>query len=147
MGRPALVQQSLARLLSSKRPREQIEHIDLGMGSWLLYSPSLLEAGEADDLARDLLRELPWERREVVVHGRRVLQPRLVTYQADDPSLSYTYSRVQIQPEPWHPLVLQIKVWGGVCSRVGDGWGQGCRREGEDRPLLPVQTHALGPMH
>lgn len=48
--------------------------------------------------------------KEVMVMGRLVMQPRLVAYQADDPGLAYTYSRLTLAPDAWSPSVLAIKV-------------------------------------
>ena len=48
--------------------------------------------------------------KEVMVMGRLVMQPRLVAYQADDPGLAYTYSRLTLTPDAWSPAVLAIKV-------------------------------------
>ena len=42
--------------------------------------------------------------------GRKVMQPRLVAYMADDPSLSYTYSRTKQAALQWTPTVLEVKV-------------------------------------
>ena len=44
--------------------------------------------------------EVPWEERTAIVFGQEVLQPRLVAYMADDPSLAYTYSGVQSARPP-----------------------------------------------
>ena len=57
-----------------------------------------------------------WMEREVTVMGRRVLQPRLVAYMADDASLAYTYSRSTMLPEPWTAPVLRIKVEGSCAG-------------------------------
>lgn len=42
--------------------------------------------------------------------GRKVLQPRLVAYMADNKSLSYTYSQTKQIALPWAPIVADIKV-------------------------------------
>lgn len=42
--------------------------------------------------------------------GRKVMQPRLLAYMADDVGLAYTYSRTQLQARPWSPTVLRVKV-------------------------------------
>ena len=34
----------------------------------------------------------------------------MVAYQADDQSLTYTYSRTTLTPDPWSPAVAAIKV-------------------------------------
>ena len=55
--------------------------------------------------------EVAWKQREVTVHGKTVMQPRLVAYMADDPSLAYTYSRQTMVPDAWSPAVSIIKVF------------------------------------
>ena len=54
--------------------------------------------------------EVPWQQQEIQIMGRKVLQPRLIAYMADDKSLSYTYSRTQQVALPWTPTVAEIKV-------------------------------------
>eukprot|EP00884_Botryococcus_braunii_P008453 jgi/Botrbrau1/17609/Bobra.0166s0046.1 len=44
-----------------------------------------------------------------MVMGRKVMQPRLISYMADDVKLAYTYSRTQLEASPWSPTVLRIK--------------------------------------
>lgn len=51
-----------------------------------------------------------WQQREVRIFGKTVLQPRLIAYQADDPSMRYTYSGATLEAEPWGQAVLEIKV-------------------------------------
>ncbi len=54
--------------------------------------------------------EVAWQQKEVTVHGKTVMQPRLVAYMGDDPSLAYTYSRQTMIPDAWTPAVRLIKV-------------------------------------
>ena len=64
--------------------------------------------------------EVAWQQKEVTVHGKTVMQPRLVAYMGDDPSLAYTYSRQTMLPEGWTPAVSAIKV---ICmSSHGFHW-------------------------
>lgn len=42
--------------------------------------------------------------------GKKVMQPRLVAYMADDDSLSYTYSHTKQQVQPWTHTVNEIKA-------------------------------------
>jgi hypothetical protein len=83
---------------------------DLGDGAEVFYASKFLAKTVADDGFQRLLLEIEWEHREITVMGRKVLQPRLIAYQADDPSLTYTYSRMTLVPSGWHPTVLNIKV-------------------------------------
>ena len=54
--------------------------------------------------------EVAWQQKEVTVHGKTVMQPRLLAYMGDDPSLAYTYSRQTMVPEAWTPAVRLVKV-------------------------------------
>ncbi|KAK2076714.1 hypothetical protein QBZ16_005474 [Prototheca wickerhamii] len=65
---------------------------------------------EAATLTQRLLEEVSWDQKEIMILGKRVLQPRLVAYEADAPELYYTYSRQQLRPETWHPVVAEIKA-------------------------------------
>ena len=53
------------------------------------------------------------------MHGKRVMQPRMVAYMADEPSLAYTYSRQTMIPDSWTPAVRLIKVSWCSFSSVG----------------------------
>ena len=70
------------------------------------YRPDFIEPAEADRLFELLWRDLAWERREIVLFGRRLMQPRLVAWYGD-PGATYRYSGQTLQPRPWHR---------GLCS-------------------------------
>ena len=53
---------------------------------------------------------MAWESRKVRVMGRILDQPRLIAYMADDPAIKYTYSGLTLDPKPWSPAVVEIKV-------------------------------------
>ncbi|MBI2207015.1 MAG: alpha-ketoglutarate-dependent dioxygenase AlkB [Candidatus Rokubacteria bacterium] len=69
--------------------------IDLDGGAWLEYVPDWIGATEADPLLAALRDELRWEQREIVLFGRRVLQPRLIAWAG---SLGYRYSGQTLEP-------------------------------------------------
>jgi alkylated DNA repair dioxygenase AlkB len=69
--------------------------IDLDGGAWLEYLPAWIEPAEADRLLTALRDELAWEQREIVLFGRRVLQPRLIAWAG---SLGYRYSGQTLEP-------------------------------------------------
>lgn len=54
--------------------------------------------------------QVSWQHKEVVIYGKKVMQPRQVAYMASNTNLSYTYSHTKLQPEEWNPHVAQIKV-------------------------------------
>lgn len=69
--------------------------IDLDGGAWLEYVPDWIGATEADPVLAALRDELRWEQREIVLFGRRVLQPRLIAWAG---SLGYRYSGQTLEP-------------------------------------------------
>src|SRR5437773_3700 len=76
--------------------------IPLGAGAWLDYDPEWLPSEEADHALTGLRGELSWEQREIVLFGRRVLQPR------------------RKQDRDRHELSLghgALLVMGGTCQR------------------------------
>ena len=68
---------------------------------------SFASRSKKQDVMQD---EVAWQQKEVTVHGKTVMQPRLVAYMGDDPSLAYTYSRQTMFPVAWTPAVSMIKV-------------------------------------
>ena len=60
------------------------------------------------DIFNKLHRETIWRHEEVVVWGKRHLQPRLTAWYGD-PGRSYTYSGAVMHPLPWTNLLLALR--------------------------------------
>ena len=60
------------------------------------------------ELLTQLVQETPWRVEEIVVWGKRYLQPRLIAW-FGDPGNSYTYSGIALQPLPWTEMLMSIK--------------------------------------
>ncbi|CAK0761450.1 hypothetical protein CVIRNUC_002861 [Coccomyxa viridis] len=103
-----------ARIMgSSKGKQAQLSRkglTDLGQGAQVLYYPRMFNRAEAAEMLTSLQTEVAWQQKEVTVHGKRVMQPRMVAYMADEPSLAYTYSRQTMIPDSWTPAVRLIKA-------------------------------------
>lgn len=61
-----------------------------------------------DVLLRRLIDETPWQSETIVMWGKEMLSPRLVTWYGD-PGISYYYSGIQHHPTPWSPLVADLR--------------------------------------
>jgi len=89
--------------------------IPLRAGAWLDYDAEWLSTEEADHALTCLRGELDWEQREIVLFGRRVLQPRLIAWAGD---LAYRYSGQTLEPRPFTPtarrLLANVSVRAGV---------------------------------
>ena len=78
-------------------------------GGELLLFEGFLPADEAARSFDALMREIPWEQREIVIMGRRVMQPRKVAWLGEREAV-YTYSGVTNVPVPWTPALLDLRV-------------------------------------
>lgn len=82
--------------------------IALEDGGELLLFEGFLPADEAARSFDALMREIPWEQREIVIMGRRVMQPRKVAWLGEREAV-YTYSGVTNVPVPWTPALLDLR--------------------------------------
>lgn len=89
--------------------------IPLTSGAWLDHDPAWLSPDEADETLAALRDELPWEQREIVLFGRRILQPRLIAWAGD---LGYRYSGQTLEPRAFTPaagrLLTRVRAETGV---------------------------------
>ncbi|MEM7646111.1 MAG: alpha-ketoglutarate-dependent dioxygenase AlkB [Pseudomonadota bacterium] len=49
-----------------------------------------------------------WRAEEIMIFGKKRLQPRLISWQAE-PGLSYQYSGLTLKPEGFSPMVFEVK--------------------------------------
>lgn len=82
--------------------------IALDDGGELWLDEAWLSPSEASGLLDGLMREIPWEQREIVIMGRRILQPRMVAWIGDSEAV-YTYSGVTNMPVPWTPRLAELR--------------------------------------
>ena len=89
--------------------------IPLASGAWLDYDPGWLSLAEADQALGALRDELAWEQREIVLFGRRILQPRLIAWAGE---LGYRYSGQTLEPRAFTPaaqrLLARVRAQTGV---------------------------------
>ena len=86
----------------------------LAAGAWLDHEPGWIGPGEEPALLAALRGELAWEQREIVIFGRRVLQPRLIAWAGD---LGYRYSGQTLEPRPFAGVAARLLE--AVRARAG----------------------------
>ena len=79
--------------------------IPLASGAWLDHDAGWLSQDAADEALASLRDELGWEQREIVLFGRRILQPRLIAWAGD---LGYRYSGQTLEPRPFTPATQRL---------------------------------------
>jgi alkylated DNA repair dioxygenase AlkB len=77
-----------------------------GDGSAVLV-PEFLSELEADAALDELMRKNAWEQQRLLMYGKIVEEPRLSTWHSD--GQSYTYSGSARTPQPWSPLLNDIR--------------------------------------
>jgi alkylated DNA repair dioxygenase AlkB len=83
--------------------------------AWLEHEPAWIAADEANGLLSTLRTELAWEQREIVLFGRRILQPRLIAWAGD---VGYRYSGQTLEPRVFtataEPLLERVRQRAGI---------------------------------
>ena len=69
---------------------------------------NFIDADRVDDAFRSLINETPWEQRDIVVFGKKHREPRLSSWHSE-PHISYTYSGIMRTPQPWTPLLNELR--------------------------------------
>ena len=109
-----------------------------------------LEPRVADAAFASLRASVPWRQERLVMFGREVDVPRLEAWIAD-PGLSYTYSGVRHEPQPWSDDLMALRdlvttIAGEpfnavLCNLYRDGsdgvdWHADDERELGDEPVI-----------
>ena len=58
-------------------------------------------------LLQAIIEDSAWRQEEITVYGKPYLQPRLSAWYGD---LAYSYSGIRLEPLPWTPTLLDIKL-------------------------------------
>ena len=77
--------------------------------AFFCYRRGFIAPGEAKLLLSRLWEQLAWQQQEIRMFGRRVAQPRLSAWYGAAEA-RYRYSGLQLDPLPWHPLLLDLKA-------------------------------------
>src|SRR6185436_740308 len=79
--------------------------IALADDSWLDFEPAWLSADEGARCLDAVRGEVEWVAREIVIYGKRIMQPRLVGWAGDVP---YRYSGQTLEPRPFTDTVRAL---------------------------------------
>jgi len=72
------------------------------------HYPGFLRDAERQSIFDQLRDTTPWEQHVVRLFGRSHPAPRLSAWYGD-PGATYTYSGLQLSPQPWTPLLDQLR--------------------------------------
>jgi alkylated DNA repair dioxygenase AlkB len=63
----------------------------------------------AEILLHNLIADIPWRAEEIVLWGKRHMQPRLIAWFGDE-GTTYTYSGIRMQPLAWTDTLCAIRT-------------------------------------
>lgn len=81
---------------------ERLPLVDAELWFW----PQVDPGQDYAQLLDRLIHESPWRHQEITVYGKAYRQPRLSAWYGD---LGYSYSGIQLEPEPWTHSLLDIR--------------------------------------
>ena len=87
--------------------KHKIKEIRLIDGN-LIYHPSFITLGEADHFFDKLSKSITWQSDNIKIFGKIHEIPRLQAWYGDSDA-AYSYSGIKLTPNPWIPLLEQIK--------------------------------------
>ena len=88
-----------------RRHTHAVARIALAADSWLDFEPDWLSAGEAERALAAVRAEVTWAEREIVLYGKRIMQPRLVGWAGE---VAYRYSGQTLEPRPFTNTVRAL---------------------------------------
>jgi alkylated DNA repair dioxygenase AlkB len=101
------------RILWHTETVSRVERFDLMHGAWAELVHEWLPGDAAAALQHALGGELAWEQREIVLFGKRILQPRLIAWAGEVP---YRYSGQTLEPRDATPTLRS--VWSRVVEHT-----------------------------
>ena len=72
----------------------------------IYYDPRFLEQEESDAFFRALQQHINWQQESIRMFGRELPMPRLTAWYGDK---GYTYSGLYNAPQPWVPVLQELK--------------------------------------
>lgn len=88
-------------------PQNAFERISLEGADVQLWL-NFMDSSKAESILKTLIDVTPWRAEEILVWGKRHLQPRLIAWYGDS-GKHYGYSGIAMNPLPWTPLLDQIR--------------------------------------
>jgi alkylated DNA repair dioxygenase AlkB len=131
-----------------------VARIALADDTWLDFEPDWLRADEAARCLAVVRAEVAWAEREIILYGKRIMQPRLVGWAGD---VAYRYSGQTLEPRAFtdtvRALADRVNEFAGtrfnhvLLNRYRDG-GDNMGMHADDEPELGpdpiVATLSLG---
>ena len=74
----------------------------------LTFFPAFLNPADSEQYISKLKNEINWKQENIRIFGKSYLTPRLTAWYGDA-GAAYSYSGLKLSPEPWTPLLIQLR--------------------------------------
>lgn len=96
------------------------------------FVPNFIESHIAQQQTQRLVEQLQWRQDTITMFGKTHNIPRLHAWYGDD-SARYTYSKLTLNPIPWHPLLQELRdQCNQFCQQTFNGVLANYYRNGQD---------------
>jgi len=97
-------------------PQQSFERLEMPEADIIFYRTFFTEA-QANAFYEELYRNASWKQEQIKLYGKLIDLPRRTAWYGDE-GRSYTYSGITVIPNPWMPVLLEIKKEIEAVSRV-----------------------------
>ena len=121
--------------------------IELAADTWLDFQVDWLSAGEAQRCLAAVRAEVTWVEREIVLYGKRIMQPRLVGWAGE---VAYRYSGQTLEPRAFtdavRALTQRVRAFAGnrfnhvLLNRYRDGRDNMGLHADDEPELGPIRS-------
>lgn len=80
----------------------------LSIDGEVIFHENFFDCKESNELFTELSSSTKWQQDTIKMFGKSIPLPRLTAWYGDE-GKSYTYSGIEQHPEPWTPILSQIK--------------------------------------
>ena len=98
------------------RKQFTVEELSIPDADVIIYR-SLFNQRESDELFSKLYNSISWKQEFIKIYSKSIPIPRLTAWHGDQEN-QYTYSNIEMTPQPWTSLLLEIKGKIGPLSGV-----------------------------
>ena len=99
---------SQGSLFSAGSSDELVEQKLLMPDAKVTFYKNLFSNEESDRLFKELYENIAWRQDKMSLYGKEINLPRKTAWYGDE-NKSYTFSGIHLDPQPWTPVLLQIK--------------------------------------
>jgi alkylated DNA repair dioxygenase AlkB len=124
-------------------PQRSFERLEMPEADVIFYRTFFTET-QADAFYEELYRNASWKQEQIKLYGKLIDLPRRTAWYGDE-GRSYTYSGITVIPNPWMPVLLEIKeeieavsraIFNSVLLNLYRGEHDGVAWHSDDEPEL-----------